>query len=79
MDVFFMKPGLLVIQRRSPELLEALSRDYTVHDYGRADDKVGVVVVNYWVPFSLSRKVESIRTAEKALGKSCGARPYFSR
>lgn len=34
-----MKPGILVIQRRSPQLLEALSRDYTVHDYGRAEDK----------------------------------------
>jgi len=29
----------------------------------RSDDKVGVVVVNYWVPFSLSRKVASIRAA----------------
>jgi two-component system nitrogen regulation sensor histidine kinase NtrY len=29
----------------------------------RSEDKVGVVVVNYWVPFSLSRKVEAIRAA----------------
>ena len=29
----------------------------------RADETVGVVVVNYWVPFSLSRKMESIRAA----------------
>jgi len=29
----------------------------------RARETVGVVVVNYWVPFSLSRKVESIRAA----------------
>ena len=34
-----MKPAILVIQRRSPQLLEALSRDYIVHDYGRAEDK----------------------------------------
>jgi len=34
-----MKPGLLVVQRRTPALLEALARDYTVHDYGRAEDK----------------------------------------
>jgi lactate dehydrogenase-like 2-hydroxyacid dehydrogenase len=33
-----MKPGLLVIQRRTPRLLEALAREFTVHDYGRADD-----------------------------------------
>ncbi len=29
----------------------------------RPEDTVGVVVVNYWVPFSLSRKVEAIRAA----------------
>jgi two-component system nitrogen regulation sensor histidine kinase NtrY len=29
----------------------------------RSEDTVGVVVVNYWVPFSLSRKVEAIRAA----------------
>ena len=29
----------------------------------RSDETVGVVVVNYWVPFSLSRKVEAIRAA----------------
>jgi len=29
----------------------------------RVEETVGVVVVNYWVPFSLSRKVESIRAA----------------
>lgn len=34
-----MKPGILVIQKRSPELLQALAKDYTVHDYGRAQDK----------------------------------------
>ena len=34
-----MKPGLLIIQRRLPQLLEALSQEYSVHDYGRADDK----------------------------------------
>ena len=34
-----MKPGLLVIQRRSPQLLDALSEKYSVFDYGRADDK----------------------------------------
>lgn len=34
-----MKPGLLIIQRRLPELLEALSREYSVHDYGRAEEK----------------------------------------
>lgn len=34
-----MKPGLLVIQKRLPALLDALSRDYTVHDYGRAADQ----------------------------------------
>ncbi len=34
-----MKPGLLVIQLRSPQLLDALSQEYTIHDYGRADDK----------------------------------------
>lgn len=34
-----MKPGLLVIQRRLPQLLEALSQEYTVHDYGRAENK----------------------------------------
>jgi lactate dehydrogenase-like 2-hydroxyacid dehydrogenase len=34
-----MKPGILIIQRRSPQLLEALSHDYIVHDYGRAEDK----------------------------------------
>ncbi|MBT5049181.1 MAG: 2-hydroxyacid dehydrogenase [Rhodospirillaceae bacterium] len=34
-----MKPGILIIQKRSPALLEALAQDYTVHDYGRADDK----------------------------------------
>jgi lactate dehydrogenase-like 2-hydroxyacid dehydrogenase len=33
-----MKPGLLVIQRRAPQLLEAISREYTVYDFGRADD-----------------------------------------
>lgn len=34
-----MKPGILVIQKRSPALLESLAQDYTVHDYGRAGDK----------------------------------------
>ncbi len=34
-----MKPGLLIIQKRTPLLLDALARDYTVHDYGRALDK----------------------------------------
>ena len=34
-----MKPGLLIVQRRLPELLEALSQEYSVHDYGRAEDK----------------------------------------
>lgn len=29
----------------------------------RPSDTVGVVVVNYWVPFSLSRKVDAIRAA----------------
>ena len=29
----------------------------------RSEEDVGVVVVNYWVPFSLSRKVEAIRAA----------------
>lgn len=38
-----MKPGILVIQKRSPALLEALARSYTVHDYGRADDKEALV------------------------------------
>ena len=31
-----MNPGILVIQRRSSQLLESLSQDYAVHDYGRA-------------------------------------------
>ncbi len=34
-----MKPGLLIVQKRTPLLLDALARDYTVHDYGRAADK----------------------------------------
>ncbi len=34
-----MKPGLLVIQQRLPQLLDALSKEYTVHDFGRAEDK----------------------------------------
>lgn len=34
-----MKPGLLVVQKRTPALLEALAEEYTVHDYGRAGDK----------------------------------------
>ena len=33
------KPGLIVIQRRTQPVLDALARDYTVHDYGRAEDK----------------------------------------
>ncbi len=33
-----MKPGLLVLQRRPPEILDALSQDYVVHDLARADD-----------------------------------------
>ncbi len=33
-----MKPGLLIVQRRPPELLDALAEDYTVHDLARADD-----------------------------------------
>jgi lactate dehydrogenase-like 2-hydroxyacid dehydrogenase len=39
-----MKPGLLVIQRRSPHLLEAIAREYSVFDYGRADDPDGFVI-----------------------------------
>lgn len=38
-----MKPGILVIQKRSPELLESLAQDYTVYDYGRAEDKEAFV------------------------------------
>jgi lactate dehydrogenase-like 2-hydroxyacid dehydrogenase len=34
-----MKPGILVIQKRSPALLDALGQDYTIHDFGRAEDK----------------------------------------
>ena len=34
-----MKPGILVIQKRSPALLDALAQEYTVHDYGHAEDK----------------------------------------
>ena len=33
-----MKPGLLVLQRRAPRLLDALAREFTVYDYARADD-----------------------------------------
>tara|TARA_R110000787_G_scaffold6681_22_gene23135 strand:+ start:388 stop:1335 length:948 start_codon:yes stop_codon:yes gene_type:complete len=33
------KPGLIVVQRRTPPVLEALAKDYTVYDYGRAEDK----------------------------------------
>ena len=45
-----MKPGLLVIQRRSPLLLEAIAREYTVFDYGRADDPDGDPDDNYIDP-----------------------------
>lgn len=38
-----MKPGILVIQKRSPELLKALAQEYTVYDYGRAEDKEAFV------------------------------------
>ena len=38
-----MKPGILVIQQRSPALLEALAQEYTVYDYGRAEDKEAFV------------------------------------
>lgn len=38
-----MKPGILVIQKRSEALLEALARDYAVYDYGRAEDKDALV------------------------------------
>ena len=38
-----MKPGLLVLQARSQQLLETLARDYTVHDYARADDKDALI------------------------------------
>ena len=38
-----MKPGILIIQKRSPALLDALSKDYTVLDYGRAEDKEAFV------------------------------------
>ena len=33
-----MKPGLLILQRRPPALLDALAEDYTVHDLARAED-----------------------------------------
>lgn len=34
-----MKPGILIVQKRTQLLLDALTRDYTVYDYGRAPDK----------------------------------------
>ena len=37
------KPGLIVIQRRTQPVLDALSREYTVYDYGRAEDKEAFV------------------------------------
>jgi len=38
-----MKPGLLVVQKRTPALLDALAEEFTVHDYGRAEDKAAFV------------------------------------
>ncbi len=37
------KPGLLVIQQRSQQLLDTLAQDYTVYDYGHAADKDALV------------------------------------
>jgi len=33
------KPGIIVIQKRSATVLDALAEEFTVHDYGRAEDK----------------------------------------
>jgi lactate dehydrogenase-like 2-hydroxyacid dehydrogenase len=37
------KPGVIVVQRRTQPVLDALARDYTVHDYGRTEDKPAFV------------------------------------